>query len=295
MKDHILRITGGDHQIRLFVAVTNDMVEKARATHKTSPVATAALGRTITAGAIMGSMMKGGQKDVLTLQFKGDGPIRNVLVTANAKAEVKGYVGEPLVDIPLKPNGKLDVSGAIGRGHLNIIKDIGMKEPYNGQIELVSGEIAEDLTYYFASSEQTPSVVALGVLVDKDYSVKQSGGFILQLLPNATEEVIQQLESNIGKITSMTAMLEEGLTSEEIASTVLDGLDYQVLDRVEPVYECDCSRGRVTKALMTVGSKELEQMIDDGETIDMSCHFCNTHYKFQIHDLQEILHSIKKM
>ncbi len=198
MKDHILRITGGDHQIRLFVAVTNDMVEKARATHKTSPVATAALGRTITAGAIMGSMMKG-QKDVLTLQFKGDGPIRNVLVTANAKAEVKGYVGEPLVDIPLKPNGKLDVSGAIGRGHLNIIKDIGMKEPYNGQIELVSGEIAEDLTYYFASSEQTPSVVALGVLVDKDYSVKQSGGFILQLLPNATEEVIQQLESNIGK------------------------------------------------------------------------------------------------
>lgn len=294
MSDRILRITGGDHQIRMFVANTKELVEKASSTHMTSPVATAALGRTLTAGAIMGSMMKG-DKDVLTLQFKGEGPLKNVLVTANAKAQVKGYVGNPSADIPRKANGKLDVSGAIGPGHLNVIKDIGMKEPYNGKIELVSGEIAEDLTYYFASSEQTPSVVALGVLVDIDHSIKQSGGFILQLLPNATEEVIRQLEKNISGLSSMTQLLEQGMTIEEIASTVLSGLDYQVLDTILPEFYCDCSKKRVEKALMTVGVDELEDMIDAGKAIEMSCHFCNSHYEFDIDDLKEILHTVKKM
>lgn len=294
MNDYILRITGGNQQVRLFVAITKDMVDKARDTHGLSPLATAALGRTLTAGAIMGSMMKG-DKDVLTLHFKGDGPIGNILVTTDSSARVKGYVGNPLVDLPPKANGKFDVSGAVGKGNMNIIMDIGMKEPYNGQIEIVSGEIAEDLTYYFASSQQTPSVVALGVLASRDELVKQSGGFILQLLPSASEEVIGQLEKNISGLKSVTQMLEDGLTAEDIAAVVMNGLDFEIKEKTEPKFECDCSRERVQKALMTVGTDELEKMIDEGETIDMSCHFCNTHYKFDATDLQEILQTVKKM
>lgn len=294
MSDQIIRMIGGDYQVRLFVATTKIMVQEARTVHQTSPVATAAFGRTLTAASIMGIMMKG-DKDILTLQFKGDGPIKNVLVTANSKGNVKGYVGNPIVDIPLKANGKLDVSGAIGKGQLNIIKDIGMKDPYNGQIELVSGEIAEDLTYYFASSEQTPSVVALGVLVDKDFSVKQSGGFILQLLPDTPDEVITIIEENIHGLPSITEMLESGMTGQAIGERVLKGLKTKVIDIIEPKFECDCSKERVEKALMTVGVKEIEDMIKEGETVDMSCHFCNTHYEFGIEDLQEILHGIKKM
>ena len=288
MSDYIERVTDGDHQVRLYVAITKELVETARSLHKTSPVATAALGRTLTAGAIMGSMMKG-NKDVLTLQFKGDGPLGGVLVTANSKAIVKGYVNRPDVDLPLKPNGKLDVAGSLGKGFLNVIKDIGMKEPYNGQIDLVSGEIAEDLTYYFASSEQTPSVVALGVLVDKDYTVRQSGGFILQLMPGAKDEVIDKIEANIKNLPSVTAMLEAGFDGKDIANKVLEGLSLMYHEKIYPRFECDCSKERVEKALITVGMEEIKDMIQEGKPIAMSCQFCNTEYTFNLKDLRDIL------
>lgn len=294
MSDYIIRAIGGQKQVRLFVAVTNTLVEEARKIHQTSPVATAAFGRTLTAAAIMGCMMKG-EKDTLTLQFKGDGPLGGILVTADSEANVKGYVNNPMVDIPLKSTGKLDVSGAIGHGTLNIIKDIGMKEPYNGKVELVSGEIAEDLTYYFASSEQTPSVVSLGVLIATDYSVKQSGGFVVQLLPDADEEVIGQLEENIKNIPSMTAMLEDHMDGEAILNRIMKGLDVSIYEneRIEPRYRCDCSKNRVERVLITVGAEEIEDMIDSNEPVDMSCHFCKTHYKFEIGELRDILKAIK--
>jgi molecular chaperone Hsp33 len=288
MSDYIVRVADKDHQVRLYVAITKELVEKARSLHNTSPVATAALGRTLTAGAIMGSMMKG-NKDLLTLQFKGDGPLGGILVTANSDAIVKGYVNRPDVDLPLKSNGKLDVSGAIGNGFLNVIKDIGMKEPYNGQIDLISGEIAEDLTYYFASSEQTPSVVALGVLVDQDYTVRQSGGFILQLMPGAKDEVIDRIEANIKNLPSVTAMLDAGTDGEGIAKRVLEGLPLTFHEKIHPRFECDCSKERVEKALITVGSDEIEDMIQEGEPIAMSCQFCNTEYIFDLSDLRDIL------
>jgi len=250
--DLILRATDQDNHIRVFVAETRSLVQKARDYHETSPVATAALGRLLTAGSMMGHMMKG-DKDVLTLQIRGDGPIGTVLVTADSSANVKGYVGNNLVDIPLKENGKLDVSGAVGKGTLTVIRDIGMKEPYNGTIELISGEVADDLTYYFASSEQTPSVVALGVLVDTDYSVKQAGGFILQLMPDCPEEKIKQIEKNLSVLPSVTNMLEEGLGADGIIAMVMNGLNPVIRDKGETHYNCDCSKEKVEKTLMTIG------------------------------------------
>jgi molecular chaperone Hsp33 len=294
MSDYIIRSAGEHHQLRLYVAITNELVEKARTLHQTSPVATAALGRVLTASAIMGSMMKG-DKDLLTLQIKGDGPLGGILVTADANARVKGYVVNPEVDLPLKENGKLDVSGAVGKGFLSIIKDMGMKEPYSGQTELISGEIAEDLTYYFASSEQTPSVVALGVLVDKDCSVKQSGGFILQLMPGAKEETIAQIEENLKDFPSMTSLLEQGYDGKAIASRLLEGLQISFHEEITPEFLCDCSKERVEKALMTVGVVEIEDMIQENKPIEMTCQFCNTDYEFDINDLKVILTHIKKV
>lgn len=291
MTDFILRATDKDNHIRLFVAETKGMVQDARTYHNTSPVATAALGRLLTAGSIMGSMMKS-DKDVLTLQIRGDGPLGMVLVTADAKANVKGYVSNNLVDIPLKGNGKLDVSGAVGKGTLTVIKDIGMKEPYNGTIELISGEVADDLTYYFASSEQTPSVVALGVLVDKDYSVKQSGGFILQLMPGCPEEKIQCIEKNLSVLPSVTNMLENGLGADGIIAMLMNGLEPVIREKVSTAYHCDCSKEKMEKVLMTIGKKDLQSLIDDDEVVDMSCHFCNKHHKFSVIDVRNILNSL---
>ncbi len=291
MSDFILRATDQDNHVRMFVAETKELVEQARIYHTTSPVATAALGRLLTAGSMMGIMMKG-DKDILTLQMRGDGPIGNVLVTADSKANVKGYVGNNLVDIPLKDNGKLDVSGAVGKGTLMVIKDLGLKEPYNGTIELVSGEVADDLTYYFASSEQTPSVVALGVLVDKDYTVRQSGGFILQLMPDCPEEKIKQIEKNLSVLPSVTSMLENGQGAEGIIAMVMTGLNPVIREKSSTEYQCDCSKDRVEKALLTIGKTELQQLIDDGETVDMSCHFCNTHYEFSVEDVENILNNL---
>lgn len=291
MKDFILRATDHENHIRIFAAETKELVEEARQHHLTSPVATAALGRLLTAGSMMGIMMKG-DKDLLTLQMRGDGPIGTVLVTSDSDANVKGYVGNNLVDIPLKENGKLDVSGAVGKGTLTVIKDIGMKEPYNGTIELISGEVADDLTYYFASSEQTPSVVALGVLVDTDYSVKQSGGFILQLMPSCPEEKIKQIEKNLSVLPSVTNMLENKLGADGIIAMVMNGLEPIIREKSLTKFKCNCSRDKVQNALMTIGKDELKSLVDEGETVEMSCQFCSTAYKFTVKDVDNILNSL---
>lgn len=288
MEDYIVKATAADHQIRAYAATTRNMVEYARNAHNTSPVASAALGRLLTAGAMMGSMMKG-EKDLLTLKIEGDGPLGGIVVTANANAQVKGYVYEPEVLIHAKPNGKLDVSGAVGKGYLQVIQDIGLKEPYVGQIALVSGEIAEDLTYYYATSEQTPSSVALGVLMEKNNTVKQAGGFILQLMPDTEDSVIAALEEKLAGIPSITTMLDQGMTPEDILTKVLGDLGLCFTEKVPTEFHCDCSKKRVEKAIVSLGEKDLRELVDAGEPIDVSCHFCNSHYSFTPEELREIL------
>lgn len=287
MSDYIVRATAAKQQIRAFAITSRELVEEARKHHNTSPVATAALGRLLSAGAMMGVMMKG-DKDVLTLQMKGDGPINGVLVTADSHANVKGYVGNPNVLIPANYAGKLDVGAAIGYGTLTVIKDMGMKEPYASQIPLGTSEVAEDLTYYFAKSEQVPSAVALGVLMEKNNTVKQAGGFIIQLMPFAEESVISALEEKISKITSVTSMLEQGMSPEDILEEVLGDLGVEYTDKMPAQFYCDCSKEKVTKALLSVGKEELESMIDEGKEIEVNCHFCNTNYVFGVEELQEI-------
>lgn len=264
------------------------MVEKGRQVHETSPVMTAALGRLLTAGAMMGSMLKG-EQDVLTLQIRGDGPAKGITVTADSAANVKGYVVEPQVMLPPNEKGKLDVGGAIGRGYLSVIKDMGLKEPYTGQTELQTGEIAEDLTYYFATSEQVPSAVGLGVLMEKDNTVKQAGGFIIQLMPFAEEEVIEKLEKNLAQVSSVTKLLDEGRTPEQILEVLLGDMDLEIQDTIPTQYYCNCSKERVEKAIVSIGRKEINDMIQDGKPIEVKCHFCNTAYEFSIEDLKQII------
>jgi len=287
----ILRATTENQEVRAFVAQTRDLVNEAARRHYTTPVASAALGRLLTAGAMLGVTLKG-EDDLITLTIKGDGPIDSIVVTVDGAGHVKGYVNNPFVEIPTKENGKLDVSGAVGAGMLTLIRDYGLKEPYIGQCELVSGEIAEDLTYYFASSEQTPSVVALGVLVDKDYTIKQSGGFIIQLMPGATDETISIIEKNIREIESVTAMFEAGLESEDILNKILSGLEPKVLEITHPEFFCNCSKERVEKALISIGKKDISEMIQEGEPIEMKCHFCNETYTFTVDELQTIKDSL---
>ena len=292
MNDYIIRATAANDQIRAFAAVTTQMVENAREHHNTSPVATAALGRLLTAGAMMGSMMKG-EKDVLTLQIKAGGPLQGITVTADSQGNVKGYVGNPDVCIPANSKGKLDVAGAVGPGFLNVIKDMGLKEPYSGQVMLQTCEIAEDLTYYFATSEQVPSAVGLGVLMNKNNTVRQAGGFIVQLMPFAEEEVISRLEQNVQKINSVTNLLEEGHTPESLLEKVLEGFDMQINEKMDTRFHCNCSKERVAKALISIGRKELNEMIQEGKPIEMNCHFCNTNYNFTVEELKEILRRCK--
>lgn len=286
--DYIVRATAANHQLRAFAITSRNMVEEARKIHNTSPVATAAIGRLLTAAGMMGSMMKG-EKDVLTLQIECGGPIGGITVTADSNANVKGYVIHPDVILPPNAQGKLDVSGALGPGFLNVIKDIGMKEPYNGQTHLVSGEIAEDLTYYYATSEQTPSSVGLGVLMDKENFVKQAGGFIIQVMPNTEDEVIDKLEENLKNITSVTEMLEKGMTPEQLLEEILKGFDIQIMDNITAQYKCNCSKERVSRAIASIGRKDIQEMIDDGEPIEVNCQFCNSHYKFDIDELKELI------
>ncbi len=288
MTDYIIRATAAEGQIRAFAAVTRDMVETAREFHNASPVATAALGRLLTAGAMMGVMMKG-EKDLLTLRIECQGPIEGLIVTANAAGDVKGYAFNPDVMLPANEKGKLDVGGALDLGVLSVVKDIGLKEPYIGQTILVTSEIAEDLTYYFANSEQVPSSVALGVLMNKDNTVRQAGGFIIQLLPGATDEMIDLLEKRLGEITSITSLLDEGKTPEEILEYLLGDFGLEILDKLPTRFHCDCTKSRVEKALISVGRKELQEMIDDGKEIECGCQFCNKVYTFSVEELEEML------
>lgn len=288
MSDYMVRATAANAMVRLFVCSSKELVEEARNIHNTSPVVTAALGRLLTAGAMMGSMLKG-EKDLLTIQIKSGGPIGGLTVTATPNGEVKGYPVCADVDIPLKANGKLDVGAGMGLGVMNVIKDMGLKEPYVGQTVLQTGEIGDDLTYYFATSEQTPASVGVGVLVDRDYSVKQAGGFIVQLMPFATDDVIEALEKNLGSIKSVTSMFEEGLTVEEIVAKIFADMEYEILDKMDIGYHCNCSKEKVTKAIISIGKKEIQEMIDDNKPIEVNCHFCNTNYVFSVDELKKML------
>ena len=287
MSDYLVRATAADAQVRAFAVTARDTVETARAAHDTSPVMTAALGRLLCAGAMMGSMMKG-EADILTLQVQGDGPAGGLTVTADSRGRVKGYAVNPQVILPANSQGKLDVGGAVGAGALRVIKDLGLKEPYVGQTQLQTGEIAEDLTYYFAASEQVPSSVGLGVLMEKNNTVKQAGGFIVQLMPFAEGNVIEKLEANLSRIHSVTKLLEDGNSPEQILGILLEGMDMEILSDMPVEFYCNCSRERVAKALYSIGKKEMYEMIKDGEPIEVKCHFCNTAYQFSVEDLVQI-------
>lgn len=287
MTDYIVRATAAGAQIRAFACTTRGVVETARQAHNTSPVVTAALGRLLSAGAMMGSMLKG-DDDLLTLQIKGDGPVQGLMVTGDARGNVKGYANVPDVILPANALGKLDVAGAVGQGSLRVIRDMGLKEPYVGQTLLQTSEIAEDLTYYFATSEQVPSSVGLGVLMEKDNTVRQAGGFIIQLMPFAEDAVIDRLEQNLSKVTSVTAMLDAGNMPEQMLELLLEGLECEILETRPAAFLCNCDRPRIEKVLISLGKKELRDMIEDGQEIEVNCQFCGKHYKFSVDELKEI-------
>ena len=287
-KDYIVRATAAGQQLRAFAITSRNITEKARSIHNTSPVATAALGRLLTAASMMGCMMKG-EKDVLTLQIECGGPIGGITVTAGSDGNVKGYVNNPGILLPPNSQGKLDVSGALGPGFLNVIKDTGLKEPYNGQTHLVSGEIAEDLTYYYAISEQVPSSVGLGVLLDKENYVRHAGGFIIQVMPFAEDAVIDKVEASLRQVHSVTDLQEQGMSPEDIIYYLMADMEVDILDRIPTKYFCDCSKERVSKAVASIGKKDLQEMIDAGETIEVNCDFCGSHYYFTTEELTGFL------
>lgn len=288
MSDYIVRATAANAQIRAFASTTRELVEEARKAHNTSPVVTAALGRLMTGGVMMGTALKG-EKDLLTLQVSGDGPLKGMTVTADSQGNVKGYAIEPQVMLPPNARGKLDVGGAVGEGMLRVIKDMGLKEPYVGQTILQTGEIAEDLTYYFATSEQVPSSVGLGVLMEKDNTVKQAGGFIVQLMPFTEDDVIARLEKNLAEFSSVTALLNEGKSPEEMLEVLLKGMDVEITDRMPGRFYCNCDKKRVEKAIISIGRKEIKEMISENKDIEVNCHFCNRSYKFSVEELKELL------
>lgn len=287
MADYMVRATAAEGQIRAFAATSKELVEKARQIHETSPVVSAALGRLLTGGVMMGAMLKG-ERDMVTLQVSGDGPIRGLTVTADSKGNVKGYAIEPQIMLPPSPAGKLDVGKAVGAGSLRVVKDMGLKEPYVGQTVLQTGEIAEDLTYYFAASEQVPSSVGLGVLMEKNNTVRQAGGFILQLMPFASEEVIEELERRLREFPSVTAVLQEGRSPEEMLGMLL-GESLSVTDTMPIRFHCGCDKQRVERAIISIGKKDVEEMIAEGKEIEVNCHFCNTFYHFSVEELKELL------
>lgn len=287
-RDHMVRATAADAQIRAFAVTSRELVEYARAAHDTSPVVTAALGRLMTGALMMGSMLKG-EKDILTLQIRGEGPVHGLTATADSLGHVKGYADHPQAMVPPNSVGKLDVGGVIGAGVLHVMKDMGLKEPYASTVALQTGEIGDDLTYYFAASEQVPSVVALGVLMNRDNTVRQAGGFIIQLMPFASEEVIGRLEKRLEKITSVTALLEEGKSPEEILESVLGEFRPEITDRHPVSFRCDCSRERVEKVLLSLGRKERQELIDEGEDVELHCHFCGRNYVFSVEEIRNLI------
>ena len=287
MKDYMIRATAANDAVRAFAITSRNMVEAAREAHNTSPVVTAALGRMLTAGSMMGVTLKG-DDDLLTLQIQGSGPMKGITVTANSKGEVKGFPNVAVVDLPPK-NGKLDVGGAIDLGIMRVIKDMGLKEPYVGTVELQTGEIAEDLTYYFAVSEQIPSSVGLGVLMNKDNTVAYSGGFIIQLMPFTSEEVISVIEENLKTLPPVTDMLSSGMTPEDMLNTVLKGLDVKVMETIDTAaFNCDCSRKRVEKSLSSLGKEDMDDIIAEGKPVEVRCQFCNKAYEFSIEELKSL-------
>lgn len=289
MADIIVRATAAGAQIRAFACNALETVETARTAHNTSPVMTAALGRLLAAGAMMGSMLKN-DTDLLTLQIKGDGPAHGLTVTADARGHVKGYPIVPDVILPANALGKLDVAGALGQGTLTVIKDLGLKEPYSGQVQLQTGEIAEDITYYFAASEQIPSCVGLGVLMEKNNTVRQAGGFIIQLMPFAEESIIEKLEQNLAGLPSVTTMLDQGNSAQDMLRIVLDGMDVEFTDTLPMEFRCDCSVERVERALISIGKEELREMIEEGKDVEINCQFCGKNYSFTPQELTELCH-----
>lgn len=289
-EDYMVRATAAQGSVRAFAVTSRQLTEQARRYHQTSPVISAALGRLLAAGAMMGAMMKGNE-DLLTLQIISDGPAKGLVVTADAAGHVKGYPKVADVELPANAMGKLDVGRAVGSGVLRVIRDMGLKEPYTGTTQLQTGEIAEDLTYYFASSEQTPSSVGLGVLVDTDCSIRQAGGFILQLMPQAGDDVIEQLEKNISGLRPVTDMLEQGLVPENMLEELLKGLEMEIIDHMPVDFVCSCSKERVQKALASISKKDMQSMADDGEPIEVKCQFCNTAYTFGAEELKRMLHT----
>lgn len=288
MSDYIVRATAANAQLRAFAITSRELVERARCIHDLSPIITAGLGRLLTAGAMMGSMLKG-EQDVLTIQIHCDGPVRGLAVTADSKANVKGTALEPQVILPPNALGKLDVGGAVGTGILSVIKDMGLKEPYVGQTQLQTGEIAEDLTYYFATSEQIPSAVGLGVLMERDNTVKQAGGFIIQLMPFAEDATISALEEKLKTIEGVTKILDDGNTPEQMLEILLGDLGLEISDTIPANYYCDCRRERVERAMISIGKKDIQEMIEDGKLVEVRCQFCDKIYHFQVDDLKKML------
>lgn len=274
---------------------STDIAAKAEQIHRTSATVTAALGRLLTAASLMGVMLKS-QENSITIRLQGDGPAGLLIAVTDGLGNVRGDVEHPVVEIPLNGKGKLDVAGAVGRnGRLSVVKDLGMRDPYIGQVPIVSGEIAEDITHYYAVSEQTPTVCALGVLVNPDLTVKAAGGFLAQLLPGAMEEdIIDRLEQNIGKLSSVTQLLTAGASAEDICRMVLDGLAPQILETTHPEYRCSCSRQRVERALLSIGKADLQQMMEEEEVVEVNCHFCGKKYHFGRGDLRILLEKAEK-
>lgn len=289
MSDTLLRAITKDAGILMSAAVTTRLAEQARIIHRTLPLATAALGRTLTAAAIMGDQLKSGGS--VTIQVRGNGPLGAVTAIGESDGFVRGYLQNPACDLPLRADGKLDVGGGIGQGYLMVIKDIGVKEPVTGTVALVNGEIAEDLTRYFAESEQLPSACALGVLVNTDQSVKQAGGYLVQLMPGVTDSQISRLEENIARAGAMTGLLDRGLTLPEIVRTVLDGFDIELFEERTIGYRCGCSRQKVTRALISLGRNELQKIIDEEERTELTCQFCDKVYHFDREELKVLLAS----
>lgn len=292
MKDYIIRATAKDAPLRAFAVTTKEMVEEAKNTHNLTPLTSAALGRVLTATTLMGEMLKN-PEDKLTLQFKGDGPAGNIIATGNAKGEVKGYINNPSVILPLNGAGKLDVGAAIGHGTLMVIMDMGLKEPYTGKVSLVNGEVAEDLTHYFTVSEQTPSAISLGVLVDRDRSIKASGGFIVQVLPDCPEEAIERLENNIKALPPITDLLAEGKRPQDIIKMIFKDFTVEISKEKSVSYLCDCNRTRLEKALISIGKEELWDMIEKEGKAELHCHFCNSNYHFSKEELSLLLEEAK--
>ena len=284
----LIRCITSEGAVMVSAVDSTDIVAFAEQTHKTSAVATAALGRMLTAASMMGNMLKG-KDNTISLKIDGGGPLGAVTVAADSTGNVRGYVTNPVVEIPLKPNGKLDVSGAVGKdGSLFVVKDLGMKEPYNGFVPIVSGEIAEDITSYYATSEQIPTVCALGVLVNPDLTVKKAGGYILQLLPFTEEAIIEKIENNLARVKPVTQLLDEGKDIGDIVRDVLQGFDVEVIYEEQVAYKCKCSREKVEATLKSIAPEELESMCADLPQIEVKCHFCNTDYIFTKEEIKKI-------